>query len=79
MGMFEWHALTCLGPYLEAVVSVSYDGFKFPSSRDALPVNIGAYDMAPVSTLRHVFGVAQRNHQLVEELGDSCKRVLDQE
>ena len=28
----------------------------------------GSYRMAPVSTLRHIFSVAQRDHQLVEEL-----------
>ncbi len=31
--------------------------------------NWGINHMSPVSTLRHVFGVAQRDHQLVEELG----------
>ena len=30
---------------------------------------LDSYDMAPVTTLRHVFRVAQRDHQLVEELG----------
>ena len=28
MGMLVWDALTCSGPYIEAVVSVNYDGPK---------------------------------------------------
>jgi hypothetical protein len=38
---------------------------KLPSSGDVI---WGSYDMAPVSTLRHVFRVAQGDHELVEKL-----------
>ena len=69
MGMFVCDALTCSGPYLEAMVSVNYN--QSLSSRcpgEVPPIIWDSHHVPPVSTLRHVFIVAQGDHELVEEL-----------
>jgi hypothetical protein len=78
MGMFVCDALTCLGPYLEAVVSVSYNqSLSSRCPREVPPRIWGSYHMPPVSTLRHIFNVTQRDHELVEELDWAVQSSAD--
>lgn len=58
-----------MGPYLEAVSRVSYGRVLsvLVAGTKTLYVRI-PHHMPPVSSLCHIFSVAQRDHQFVEEL-----------